>query len=205
MKQGKIFYNQVVERSQLVSDADRLTESLSELPLPVAKPVLIVVSGLPGAGKSFFCRRLVERLSAIILESDVLRRMLFPQPDYSQTESMRLFKAIRLLAERLLRRGFCIIMDATNLSERYREYFYSIAERLDVKLIVVSVEAPPSLVKERLAARLGNLKERSEADWEVYMKMKPSVEKITRKHYVVDTSRDITPVIDRVMREIGRR
>jgi len=205
VKQGEIFYNQVVERSQLASDTDRLTESLGEFPLPVAEPVLVIVSGLPGTGKSFFCRRLAERLPAVILESDALRRMLFPQPDYSQTESTRLFKTIRLLTERLLIRGFCIIMDATNLSERYREYFYSIAERLDVKLIIVSVKAPPLLVKERLAARSGNLDERSGADWQVYMKMKPSVEKITRKHYAVDTSRDITPVIDRVMREIGRR
>ena len=205
MKQGEIFYNQVVERPQLASDADRLIESLREFPLPVVGPVLVVVSGLPGTGKSFFCRRLAERLPSVILESDALRRMLFPQAGYSQTESTRLFKAIRLLTERLLRKGFCIIIDATNLSERYREYFYSIAERLDVKLIVVSVEAPPLLVKERLAARSGNLDERSEADWQVYMKMKPSVEKITRKHYAVDTSRDITPVIGRVMRETGRR
>ena len=192
-----------MDRSQLVSDADRLAESLEKLPLPVAEPVLVIVSGLPGTGKSFFCRRLAERLPAVILESDSLRRLLFPQPDHSQTESTRLFKAIRLLTERLLRRGFYIIMDATNLSEYHRRYFYSIAERLDVKSIVVSVEAPPSLVRKRLAARLGNPGERSAADWNVYMKMKPMVEKIGRKHYVVDTSRDITPVIDKIMQEIG--
>ncbi len=205
VKQGKIFYNQVMDKSQLVADSDRLFKSLNQIPLPVATPVLALVSGLPGTGKSFFCRRLVERLPAIILESDNLRRILFPKPNHSQTESTQLFKAIRLLAERLLRKGFCIIIDATNLSERYRQYFYSITERLDVKLVVVSVEAPPSLVKERLAARLGKQGENSEADWDVYLKMKLSVEKIERKHYVADTSRDITPVIDKIMREIGRR
>ena len=204
VKREEIFYNQVVEKSQLVADVDRLFESLKELPLPVVEPVLVVVSGLPGTGKSFFCRRLVERLPAIILESDSLRRLLFQQPDYSQLESTRLFKAIRLLAERLLRRGFCIIIDATNLSEHHREYFYSIAEHLDVKLVVISVEAPSSLVRKRLAERSGNLAESSEADWNVYTKMKPTVDKITRKHYVADTSRDINPVIDKVMREIGR-
>lgn len=192
-----------MERPQLVSDAYRLAESLEKLPLPLTEPALVIISGLPGTGKSFFCRRLAERLPAVILESDALRRLLFPQPDHSQTESTRLFKAIHRLTEKLLRKGFCIIIDATNLSERLRRYFYSITERLDVKLIVVSVEAPPSLVKERLKARLDNTAEKSAADWNVYMKMKPTVEKIARKHYTADTSRDINPVIDKIMQEIG--
>ena len=194
-----------MEQSQLVSDVDKLAENLGELPELVAAPVLVVISGLPGTGKSHFCRQLADRLPAVVLESDALRKILFPQPSYRQDESTRLFKAIRLLAERLLRRGLCLILDATNLSERYREYFYSIADRLDVKLILVSVEAPPLLVKERLAARLKDTTEKSEAGWEIYQKMKQSVEKINRKHYVADTSRDITPVLDKIMREIKRR
>ncbi|UCG54193.1 MAG: ATP-binding protein [Dehalococcoidia bacterium] len=203
MKEANSFYNQLGEKSQLISDADRLARGLSELPLPVVEPVLILISGLPGVGKSLFCQRLTERLPAVILESDSLRRILFGQPDYSQTESARLFKAIRLLAKRLLKIGLCIIVDATNLSEHHRKYFYSIAECSKVKLIIVSIEAPQSVVKKRLAARLKNQDEKSEADWEVYKKMKPSVEKITRKHYVVDTSRDTTPTIDKIISEIS--
>ena len=192
-------------QSQLIPDVEKLVESLGELPELVAEPVLVVVSGLPGTGKSYFCKRLAERMPAVILESDALRKTLFPKPSYSQTESARLFKAIRLLVERLLRRGLSFILDATNLSERYREYFYSIADRLDVKLVLVSVEAPPLLVKERLEARLRNPRERSDASWEVYQKMSRSVEKITRKYYVADTSRDITPVLGKIMREVKRR
>ena len=191
-----------MEQTQLVSDVERLAESLGELPQPVARPVLVVVSGLPGTGKSYFCRKLAERLPSVTLESDALRRVLFPAPGYSLPESARLFQTIRLLAERLLKRGVSIILDATNLSERYRQCFYSIASRLEVKLILVGVEAPPSLVKERLKARLKNIAEKSEADWEVYRRMWRSVERITRKHYVVDTSRDIVPVLDEIMREI---
>jgi len=194
-----------MEQSRIAPDTKKLADSLGEFPEPVARPVFTIVSGLPGTGKSCFCSRLAERLPTVILESDALRKILFPQTDYSQTESARLFKSIRLLVERLLRSGFSLIMDATNLSERYREYFYSIAERLDVKLVLVSVEAPPSLVKERLAARLKNRQEKSDASWEVYQKMSHSVERISRKHYVVDTSRDINPVLDKITREINHR
>jgi predicted kinase len=194
-----------VGQSQIVSDVEKLAGSLGELPELVVKPVFVVVSGLPGTGKSYFCRRLAERLPSVILESDALRRVLFPLPSYSLPESAQLFKAIRLLIERLLGKGVSLILDATNLSERYREYLYSIADHLAVKLILVRVEAPLSVVKERLRARLKNQEEKSDADWEIYQKMKPSVERITRKHYAVDTSRDVAPVLDKIIREVKSR
>lgn len=198
-------YNQAVTQALFVSDADRLAEALEHLPEAVPWPVLVVVSGLPGTGKSYFCRRLAERLPSVILESDALRKVLFPSPGYSQAESAHLFKAIRLLVDRLLARGISIIVDATNLTERYREYFYSVADRRGVKLILARIEAPPEVVRERIEARQANSEGRSDASWEVYQKMKDSVERIGRRHYMADTSRDITPVIDKIMREAGRQ
>lgn len=176
------------------------------MPEPMVKPPFIVVSGLPGTGKSYFCRRLSERLPFPILESDALRKALFPWPNYSLGESNRLFQACHLLIEELLRRGIPLIFDATNLVERHRERLYHIADRIGAKLIMVRVEAPPELVRQRLQGRSASLdpEERSEADWRVYQKMKPSVQKIRRNHFAVDTSRDITPVINKIVREVNR-
>ena len=207
MNSGKYFtIISGVEDTQLISDMQRLTESLRRLPEAVAEPAFIVVSGLPGTGKSYFCSKLSERLPFLILESDALRQVLFSSPSYSPQESSRLFGAVHLLIEGLLRRGVPIILDATNLSERHRERLYSIAERLDVKLILVRVEAPPQVVHERLKARQEGIDPggKSDADWEVYQRMKSSVQKIRRNHYVVDTSRDITPVLDKVVRQARR-
>jgi predicted kinase len=190
--------------SQLISDVERLAESLGKLPELVVKPTFIVVSGLPGTGKSYFCRKLAERLHFVVLESDALRKTLFPSPSYSLAESARLFRALHHLIERLLKRGVSLILDATNLSERNRERLYNIADRLDVKLVLVRVEAPPAVVYERLKARVGSTQGNSDADWSVYQKMEAGVEKIRRNHYAVDTSRDITPVLDKVVREVRR-
>lgn len=192
--------------SQLISDVRRLTESLGKLPESVVKPIFIAVSGLPGTGKTYFCSKLAERLRFVILESDALRKMLFPSPDYSPEESARLFRALHHLIEGLLKRGFPIILDATNLSERFRERLYNIADRLEIKLVLIRVEAPPQLVYERLKSRVegANTQGNSDADWSVYQRMKPAVEKIRRNHYAVDTSRDITPVVDKIVREVRR-
>ena len=193
-----------MQQSQLLSDVERLTESLWQLPEPVAEPCFIVVSGLPGTGKSYFCGKLAERLPFLILQSDALRKTLFPVPSYSRQESSHLFQAIHALIDRLLRKGISLILDATNLSERNREHLYSIAERLDAKLILVRVEASPQVVQERLKNRLEDSVTNSDADWAVYQRMKSSVQKICRNHYAVDTSRDITPVLDKIVREASR-
>jgi len=196
----------VVEDSRLLSDVQRLTESLGEFPEPEVEPIFIAVSGLPGTGKSYFCHKLVERLPFIILESDALRKELFPQPCYSPEESARLFRALHLLIERLLKRGISLILDATNLSERFRERLYNIADRLGVKLILVRVEAPPELVYERLKVRqeAASPENKSDADWSIYQRMRATVGEIHRNHYAVDTSRDITPVLDKVVRAAER-
>jgi predicted kinase len=195
-----------MERVQLISDVQRLAESLEQFPEPVVKPAFIVVSGLPGTGKSYFCSQLAQRLPLLILESDTLRKALFPSPSYSSPESSRLFLAIHLLIERLLKRGISLILDATNLSQRYREHLYRIADHLEVKLILVRVEAPPEVVRERLKVRQEGVNplNKSDADWAVYQKMKSSAQKIRRNHFAVDTSRDITPVLDKIVRAVRR-
>lgn len=193
-----------MEKTQVHSDGERLLEHLGQLPEPVAQPVFIIVSGLPGTGKSYFSKKLAERVPLVILESDDLRKVLFPSPSYSQSESSYLFKVCHRLIENMLRRGVSLILDATNVSEKNREYLYSISERLGVKLIIVRIEAPHEIVQERLRTRANSPDNKSDADWEVYRKMKLSVERIRRNHYVVDTSRDITPVLDKITREINR-
>lgn len=192
-----------MENVQAASDVDRLAEHLKRLPEPVAHPALVVVSGLPGTGKSYFCTRLAERAPLAVLESDALRKILFPVPTYSADESARLFQAIHHLIERLLRKGLSLVLDATNLSERHREYLYNIADRLDVKLILVRVEAPQEMIQARLRQRIEERKGSSDANWAVYERMRASVEAIRRHHYVADTSRDITPVLDKIVKEIA--
>ena len=115
--------------SQLTADVELLIDSLGPLPEPAAKPVIIVVSGLPGSGKSYLCRQLAGRLPLPIIESDAMRQTLSPSPDYSKDESDRLFRACHNLIGSLLRSGVSVIFDATNLMERHREQIYRIARR----------------------------------------------------------------------------
>ncbi|MHB8105634.1 MAG: AAA family ATPase [Dehalococcoidales bacterium] len=191
---------------QVIADAYRLADTFDVLPEAEAQPAAIIVSGLPGTGKSYFCRRLADRLPFLILESDVLRKQLFSTPTYSAEESAYLFRAIHRLMGDLLNKGIPLIMDATNLAEKHRERLYNIAERYNARLIIVQVKAPSELVQKRLKQRLArkNSNENSDADWAVYKKMKAAAEKINRRHFTVDTSKDIMPAIEKIVREANR-
>ncbi|MBI2868627.1 MAG: ATP-binding protein [Chloroflexi bacterium] len=195
-----------MEESPAAPDVRLLTEKLGDLPQPVARPAFVVMAGLPGTGKTYFARKLVERLPAIVLESDALRKVLFKRPAYSPEESARLFRAIHALIEMLLSNGISVFLDATNLAEFFRQKLYGIAGRLRARLVLVWVEAPPELVYERLRWRSETAypESASQADWLVYQKLRPTVQKIRRKHHVVDTSKDITPVLEKILKEVNR-
>jgi predicted kinase len=195
-----------MNKGLLLADVQKLKEALNELPEPIARPFLIVISGLPGTGKSYFSRRLAERWPCLIVESDALRKVLFPVPSYGAQESQRLFQALHLLTEEFLSKSMPVLLDATNLVEYHREHLYRIADRLGLKIIIVRVEAPAELVRERLQRRGESIdpRDRSDAGWTIYQRMKPKVQQIRRRHFVVNTARDVTPVIDKIIRDLKR-
>jgi hypothetical protein len=195
-----------MRESPVIEDVDKLRKALGKLPEPVAKPALVVVSGLPGTGKSYFCRRLAERASLVIVESDMMRKLLFPRPSYTVQESFRLFKALYALVEELLKSGITVALDATNLEERHRERLYHIADQIGAVLVIVRTDAPLEVVSQRLEGRKSMMDpgDQSEADLTVYHRMRPTVERIRRSHLVVDTSKDIGAALDKVVRMLSQ-
>ncbi|MDA0988228.1 MAG: ATP-binding protein [Chloroflexi bacterium] len=166
------------------NDVDLLRRHISAATESLARVVLMIVSGLPGTGKSYFSRRMAERAPLAIVETDAMRNVLFPFLTHSGAENGRHFKACHSLIDDLLNRGISVLFDATNLVERNRKRLYNIADKTDAKLIIVRMEAPPEVVAERL--RRGEEgdggEDNSTADLSVYSRMVASVEPIRRDH-----------------------
>jgi predicted kinase len=168
-----------------------------------ANPVLVMLTGLPGTGKSNVARQLAEVLPFAIVESDQVRKILFPQCEYTGEESRWVHRTCHALMDKLLMRGVRVIYDATNLHERHRELVYRLADGRGVKLIVVKVVSPEAVASQRLRDRQGDVKDDddvSDADVKVYRRMSRSVDPIRRSHVVVDTSRDLRPAITKLLR-----
>jgi len=181
-------------------DADRLEASLVEVPPPADRASLVVLVGLPGSGKSTFARELAKRHPSAILDSDALRQELFAVPEHSKKEHSRLFPALHHLMGRLLSRGVTVIVDATNLKESSRKPYYEIAKEHDAPIILVRVEAPIGVIRDRLRKREAERDplDRSTATLEVFEKMVADEQSIQHEHLTVDTSEDMTPVLDKI-------
>ncbi|MFQ5879122.1 MAG: AAA family ATPase [Dehalococcoidia bacterium] len=186
-------------------DVARVEASLAPPPPAGESPALVVVSGVPGSGKSYFCRRLMHRRPLVRLESDALRQLLFPSPTYSAAESHHLFAVIHVVLERLLRRGHSVVLDATNLRETHRRHLYAIAQATEARLVLVRTRAPAALVRQRLLARslAADPNDHSQADIQVYQRLRRQVQAIHRPHLVVDTAQDVEPFINEVLRRMG--
>jgi fatty acid kinase fatty acid binding subunit len=189
---------------RLERDVALIKGTLPAQPDPVERPPFLVLSGLPGSGKSHLAREIVRRHRFAVIESDALRRALVKRPSYSQQESARLFAACHALLEDLLSRRIPCLFDATNLKEAHRRPLYDIADRTGARLLIVEVRAGDDVINERLERRMRaeNPEDRSEATIDVYESMRREAEPIKRQHLVVDASAEIGPAVDEILRHL---
>ena len=168
-------------------------------------PRLLMLAGLPGAGKSAFAREVASRRPFLTLESDRLRKSLVPQPQYTPDEHRRVFRACHRLLDELLGQGYPLLFDATNLTERNRRPVYAIAQKRGAPLAVAVVTAPPEIVRQRLRDREAGLDPEtwSDAGWDIHSRMAPAWEPVKRPHFAVDTSGDITRALRQVLEWAG--
>jgi len=186
------------------ADTNKLERSLGKLPDASTVAALVVMTGLPGSGKSHFARLLAEHWPAVILDSDALRKVLFKTPAHSKREHQRLFPAMHELIDRLLSRGVSVIVDATNLKEEHRGPYYAIAKRHRARPVLIRTWAPKSVVKERLRNQGSTIDgaDRSTATLEVYERMSKDVERITLAHISVNTALPLDSALDNVLEQL---
>lgn len=86
----------------------------------MTRPLLVVFLGFPGSGKTYFARRLAERLPAVTFNSDALRVAMFGSIEnmerISQSDRSRLyddvFGAMNYATRQVLEAGCSVVFDA---------------------------------------------------------------------------------------------
>lgn len=171
-------------------------------PATKRRPALILLSGLPGTGKSYLAAAIAPRFGARVVRSDEVRKALFPEPEYSDVENGFVYLTCYALLEQLLRDRHVVIFDATNLQRNGRRRARKIAAVAGAPVLMLVTTSPPEVVVERLRRRAAGAAEAysSDADWDVHQKLAATAEAIEGPSLEVDTSRDLAGALAAVGR-----
>ncbi len=167
--------------------------ALVELEVSQRRPALILIAGLPGAGKSTLARKLAECANLELVRSDTVRKELAESGDrvdnpafesgiYSPEWTARTYAECLRRADALLFQGKRVIVDANFRLEPQREQFLESATRQGVPSAFLLCEASEASIRARLQSRAADA---SDADWSIYQQAAEQWQEpgeLTRKH-----------------------
>lgn len=142
--------------------------ALGQLAEPAERPLLLLVGGLPGVGKSTLSRHLDATSRVEVLRSDVVRKELaglsteddasaaFGQGLYTSAWTDRTYDALVHRTAARLEEGGRVLVDASFSKDARRLRFVDLARGYGVPILFVHVDAPVDLVHERIRAREGD-------------------------------------------------
>jgi uncharacterized protein len=167
------------------------------------KPLLILMHGYSGSGKSRLAARLAPRLPAAWVRSDIERKRLHGVDPaaaapaaieaglYDARSSMRTYQRLAEIARSAAEAGIDLIVDAAFLDAGRREEFVRLALGCGARPVVLACEAPAEVLRRRVAARGNDPSDADLAVLEAQLKKPAEIrpqEAVYRLH--VDTGRD---------------
>jgi predicted kinase len=115
----------------------------------MSKPVLYLLVGYPGAGKTTTAKLIADRTGAVHLWADEERHKMFDQPMHSEAESVQLYEYLNHRAAELLSNGDSVVFDTNFNFLSDRDKLREIGSRRGADTIVVWLTTPVEIARER--------------------------------------------------------
>ncbi len=101
------------------------------------KPLLVMLYGYPGAGKTHFARQLCSSFQAAHLHGDRIRHELFEKPRYDKQENDIVTHLMEYMAEEFLQAGVSVVFDANAMRLSQRRVLRDIARKTGAQALLV--------------------------------------------------------------------
>lgn len=117
------------------------------------QPVVVMLYGYPGAGKTHFASQLAETLSAAHLQADRIRHELFDEPKYDKDEDEVISNLSQYMTEEFLKTGVSVLYDADTSRLRQRRAVRDIARKSHAKPVLIWLQIDAESSHQRLNVR----------------------------------------------------
>ncbi len=119
------------------------------------KPVLYLMVGYPGAGKTTVSKIIHELTGATHLWADHERRTRYDHPTHSHQENIELYEDLNAVTEDLLATGKSVIFDTNFNFYKDRQKLREIAAKHGAQTKLIWVRTPKDLARQRATHGLG--------------------------------------------------
>jgi predicted kinase len=167
--------------------------------------MLIIICGLPGSGKSSLARKLKTQLPAAYLNSDIVRKQIFKKPQYTPEEKKQVYDEVVNQAEKMLLKKKNVIVDATFYTKKYRQLVVGTARDTGSRYCILLCKLPEDITKSRLEMREKSQRAVSDANYEIYLKLKEKFEPIEGDFLEIDCSMPIKKQVEIASTYIGEK
>ncbi len=164
--------------------------------------MLILICGLPATGKSTVARHLAKALDAELLRTDIIRKDLIKDPKYTEEEKEQVYGTVFLLADYLIKADVNVIIDGTFYRDSLRNRARKIAKKRGKRFFLIETRCSEDIVLKRLEGRKRNIRSPSDADVEVYYKIKGLFEEIQGEHIEIETGWNVRDAVRDVVKKI---
>ena len=206
------------EREFALYNADKYFKLALKYALFGSIPVVIVVFGVIGTGKSTVAKALSDELSFDLISSDVERKRItgiqkferkYEEYDtgiYSRDVTKKTYEEIFKKIETLANNSKSVIIDASFSKKIWRDSIVELTERLDIPIYFIETQSPKNIIEQRLLARERQEKTISDGRLEILDRFLSDFEEpheISEENFIiVDTRRPVIENTEKILNKI---
>ena len=165
---------------------------------------VIVMSGLPGSGKSTVAEGIATKLHFPLFSVDPITSAILESGiDKGFETGLAGYQVAKVLAAEQLKLGNSVIIDAVNAEEEGKDMWRSLAREYKVPLVIIETALDESVHKKRIESRVRYLHGMSEETWDGVIKRREVYTQWKEPVLRLDTALALDANIDAALKHLG--